>query len=233
MSLTDKLDIATWEPDSDDFELGRTLMIVEDYSKCVTVNHVENPHFTVLLYSVLSHRETFKKHKAQFYDFLRAGLNTSEKILANKKIAEKILKNYGFNSHKTKAVFSIAEKWDDLDITNKMRRDKKKVKGNEIREEMVDNMYGVGYKFASLFIRMSGYENIVPVDTWAVQYIENRGFMNRSPNSGLTPKQYLEYEQKIFEYAKKFGVSPALFQATIYAKFSTWGKNSSLFTCFP
>ncbi len=225
--------IATWEPQRHDFALGRTLMIAEDYSKCVTVNHLENPHFTVLLYSVLSHREVFKKHKEQFYDFLNAGLNTAEKVLANKKIVGDILKKYGFSSHKTKAVISIAENWNELDITDKMRRDKKKEKGFEIREEMVDNMYGVGYKFASLFIRMSGYENIVPVDTWAVQYIECRGFVDRSPNSGLTPKQYVKYEKKIIGYAKKFGVSPALFQATIYARFSTWARNSGIFTHYP
>lgn len=231
--LIEKPDIATWEPQRYDFAIGRALMIAEDYSKCVTVNHVENLHFTVLLYSILSHRETFDKHKKQFNDFLIADLNTADKILANKEAAEKILEKYGFSSHKKKAVISIAENWNRLDITNKMKRDKKKKKGFEIREELVENMHGVGYKFASLFIRMSGYENIVPVDTWAIQYVESRGFVNRSEKSGLTPKQYLAYEKKIIAYAKKFGVSPALFQATIYAKFSTWGKNSGLFTQFP
>jgi len=181
----------------------------------------------------LSHRETFDKHKKQFNDFLNADLNTAGKILANKEVAERILDKYGFSSHKKKAVISIAENWNRLNITNKMKKDKKKQKGFEIREKLVENMHGVGYKFASLFIRMSGYENLVPVDTWAIQYVESRGFVNRNLTSGLTPKQYITYEKKLIDYAQQFGVSPALFQATIYARFSTWGKNSGVFTQFP
>ena len=93
---------------------------------------------------------------------------------------------------------------------------------------MSEKMQGVGYKFSSLFLRMSGYENIVPIDTWATKYIESRGFKYRNEKSGLKFYQYIEYEKKLTKEAKKFNVSPALFQATIYTKFSTWKRGAKI-----
>lgn len=221
----------SWVPDHNDFSLGRCLMIMEDYSKTVEqiwANPKYNLHYGALLYSVLSLREKFESHKIQFNEFLVNNLWTSESINKNQKIVEEILKKYGFANRKIKTVFSIAKEWKSLNLTERIREDKKKELGFKLREEIIEKMYGTGYKFASLFLRMSGYENLVPVDTWAMKYVESRGFRDRHKRSGLKPKQYLKYEKKLTEYAKEFDVSPALFQATIYAKWSTWKKDSKV-----
>jgi len=218
----------TWTPSNDDFNFGRILMTVEDYSKTVQVYSTENIHFCALLYSVLSARESFRVHREQFNSFLEYDLNTAEKVLEKPHLVSKILTQYGFHSRKIESVLSIAKEWGDLDITSRMREDKQKVLGKAFREEMNEKMNGVGYKFASLFIRMSGYEDIVPIDTWAIKYVERRGFMDRYKESGLTPKQYLNYERKIKQHAKRLGVSPALLQATVYARWSTWRNHINL-----
>ena len=219
--------IKTWKPDFNDFTYGKALIMSEDYSKTIQ----ENPkiHYRALLYSVLSHREKFKQHKRQFNEFLSNNLQTAESIMKNKEKVEEILKNYGFSNRKIPMVFSTAEQWKGLNLTEKIRDDKIKDLGFLLREEIVEKMSGVGYKFASLFLRMSGYENIVPVDTWAIKYVESKGFKERYKDTfGLKPNQYLKYEKKLTEHSKKFNVSPALFQATIYAKFSTWKKDSGI-----
>lgn len=222
------LEIKTWVPDHRDFAIGRCLMISEDYSKVVERYGGEEFHYGALLYSILSLREKFNSHNSQFCEFLQNDLCTSESILKNKEKVEEILKKYGFSNKKIPMVFSTAEKWKELNLTERIRNDKEKNLGNLLREEIVEKMFGVGYKFASLFLRMSGYENIFPVDTWATKYIEVRGFKYRDDNSGLKPNQYIKYEEKLAKYAKKFKVSPALFQATIYAKFSTWKKDAKV-----
>ncbi|MDP2672565.1 MAG: hypothetical protein Q8O84_02020, partial [Nanoarchaeota archaeon] len=175
-------------------------------------------------------REKFDQHKKQFNEFLKNNFCTADSIINNKKEVENILKKYGFSNKKIPMVFSTAENWNKMNLTKRIRDDKNKELGFKLREEIVEKMYGVGYKFASLFMRMSGYDYLVPVDVWAMKYVESRGFKNRSKqnSSGLFPREYLKYEKKLTNYAKKSNVSPALFQATIYAKFSTWAKDSGI-----
>ena len=223
-----KENIATWEPNHNDFAIGRCLIIAEDYSKVVERYGEEEFHYGALLYSILSLKEKFNSHHLQFNEFLQNNLWTADSIIKNKKNIEKILNKYAVPTRKIKSVFSTAEQWGGLNLTQRIRNDKRKDLGFLLREEMVEKMFGVGYKFASLFLRMSGYENIVPIDTWAIQYAESRGFNYRYKDSGLKHKQSLKCEEKITNYAKKFNVSPALFQATIYAKFSTWKKDANL-----
>jgi len=220
--------IKSWIPNQSDFSFGRALIISEDYSKTIEKYPKKDFLYGALLYSILSHREKFNQHKRQFNEFLSDNLRTAESIIKNKEKVEEILKKYGCSNIKIPMVFSTAEQWNDLNLTERIRNDERKNLGFLLREEIVKKMFGVGYKFASLFLRMSGYENIVPVDTWATQYVESRGFRDRSEETGLKPKQYLKYEKKITKYAKKFNVSPALFQATIYAKFSTWKKDAKI-----
>ena len=222
------MDIAKWEPDINDLAFGRALMIVEDYSKTVQVYSRDNIHFCALVYSILSLREKFDMNREQFYEMLRNDLNTAEKVLRNEGLVQKILSHHGLGEKKVKSILSAAHAWDGLDITARMREDTEYEKGSEFREEIVKTVYGVGYKFASLFIRMSGYENIVPVDTWAIKYVESRGFHDRYAHSGLSKRQYLAYEKQLIRHAKRLGVSPALLQATIYTTWSTWKKDSKI-----
>src|SRR3989344_2806902 len=215
--------IANWTPNKNDFLYGKLLIISEDYSKVVKRYGSEDFYYGALIYSVLSLREKFNQHKKQFNEFLKNDLWTATSILKNKKLVENILKKSAFPNKKIKTVFSTAENWNKLNLTKRIRDDENEEMRFEIREEIVKKMYGVGYKFASLFMRMSGYEKIVPVDIWAMKYVESRGFNKRGQIiEGLDKKRYLQYEKKLIQHAKKFDVSPALFQATIYTKFSTW-----------
>ena len=215
------LEIKTWQPTSYDFSVARILMELEDYSKMVQTYSKEDFLYTGLLYSTLSLKAKFSDHEKQFREFLNQDLWTAESVLENKEEVEEILNKYGLKK-KSKTVFSTAQEWRGLNLRERMREDSNFELGFQLRDEMTKTMYGVGDKFASLFLRMCGYEELVPVDSWATKYVESRITPLRHKRSGLKHPQYLIYEQFLTKEAKKFGVSPAHFQAAIYAKFSTW-----------
>lgn len=222
-------DIAVWEPDYLDFLSGHQLLVVEDYSKVVdqrTVDVNNHPHFTALIYSVLTWREKFDSNQAQFHEFLSNGFWTSRDVLENKSDLAELLGEKGFGNKKFDTIYTAAEKWGELDITRRMREDKDKQLGKYLRKLICEEIPYMGPKISSLFVRMSGYQGIVPVDMWAIRYVESRGFRSRHENSGLKYDQYLAYEDRMAEYAGEINITPALFQATIYTAFSTWKKDS-------
>lgn len=225
-----------WEPDHNDFSYGRTLMIIEDCSKVIQRYSVypdemfssENMLFSEMVYVVMSLRERFDLNKQQFNDFLNYELGTVNNVLKHPDRLEKILGQYGMGAKKYQTIMSAANAWKSLDITNRMRSDVDKKNGEEFRQEIVKSINGVGFKFASLFLRMCGYEDIAPPDTWGINFVESRGFVYKREDSGLSYKTGLLYEGKLREFAKKFNATPALFQATIYARWSTWKKDAGV-----
>jgi thermostable 8-oxoguanine DNA glycosylase len=227
-------ELRNWNPDHNDFSYGKLLMVTEDCSKTVQrysaypdeMFSSENMLFCEMVYVVMSLRERFDLNKQQFNDFLNYELGTVDNVLQHPERLEKILGQYGMGAKKQKTIISIANAWDSLDITTKMRKDVKKKKSEEFRLEIVNSINGVGFKFASLFLRMCGYEDIAPPDTWGINFVESRGFVYKREDSGLSYKTGLLYENKLREYAKMIDVSPALFQATIYARWSTWKKDA-------
>jgi endonuclease III len=244
--------IATWTPTHMDFTFGEILMSTEDYSKVAKRYYAQGDDFysgmlfSALLYSILSWKEKFKQHKKQFNEFLEENLWTAKKVVENPGVVERILKSYGFNEKKIETVTSAARAWEGLDkngepkkgpesviwtgrkLQDRIREDENMELGFQLRKEIAKEMHGVGYKFASLFLRMCGYHDIVPIDSTAIKYIERRGLVDRRANSGLDRRQYLIYEKFIIDEAKKYRKTPALFQATIYARWSTWRKDSGI-----
>ena len=229
-------ELKTWEPSYNDFSYGRVLMINEDCSRVIhryAVNpegmfSPENILFCELVYVVLSLREKFHINKQQFYDFLDNNLGTVNNVLKNRERLENLLYPYGMGQKKIDTIMSISSKWKSLDITNKMREDVDKIHGPELRSEITRTIHGVGFKFASLFLRMCGYEDIAPPDTWGINFCESRGYVYKRSDSGLKEKEGIAYEKILKKYAKQYDVSPALFQATIYATWSTWKKDAGV-----
>lgn len=203
-------------------------MVTEDYSK-EPYKCGYNLHFSALLYSVLSWREKFGSNQEQFYNFIREDLIHPETILERKDKVEEILGTKGFGTKKVKSVLSMAQHWNEVAPTRRVREDTHFTQATPIRKDICDAFYGVGIKFASLFLRMSGYPNVAPIDSNAMIYIEHRlGFHNRNARSGLRFNQHLTYENILDEDAKAHGKNLALHQATIYATLSTWKKDMNI-----
>ena len=225
-----------WTPTPDDFSYGGFLIIAEDCSKVIQ-KYSNNPNawyspenmlFSEMVYVLLSLREKFDINKKQFNDFLNNDFGSVSNVLKNPKGLETMLQNYGMSGKKFDSIYSAAKEWTSLDILTKMREDKDKKFGSKLRVELMEQIHGVGFKFASLFLRMCGYIDIAPPDTWGINYVESRGFIYKRSDSGLTLAQGIAYEKILKRHAKKYNVSPAVFQATIYARWSTWKMDSGV-----
>jgi thermostable 8-oxoguanine DNA glycosylase len=248
-------ELRLWKPSEDDFKYGELLLITEDDSKtidryCSDPDYEyssENMLFKSLVYVISSLREKYDANKRHFNEFLSSGICTVKKVLENPEVLEKMLQEHGLGNKKFESIYSAATEWHSLDILTKMRSDPDKKNGPELRLELMKKIKGVGFKLTSLFLRMHSYYCIVPPDTWAINYVRSRGCVNdgiptidkwaekyirengritHRTDSGLTLKQGLAYEEVLTHYAEKYSVYPVHFQATIYARFSTWKKDA-------
>ena len=79
----------------------------------------------------------------------------------------------------------------------------------------------MGYKCASLLLRMAGYDQVVPVDIWALRFLEEHGFKGVRVSdyltvSGITKGEYLKYEKYMSQVAARHRHSPAMFQLILW-----------------
>ncbi len=72
------------------------------------------------------------------------------------------------------------------------------------RELLADEIYGIGMKEASHFLRNVGYFNLAIIDKHVSRFVLNSGLV--SPFKSLTKRKYLEIENKLIELAKKYGM---------------------------
>lgn len=77
----------------------------------------------------------------------------------------------------------------------------------EIREWLVKNVDGFGYKEASHVLRNLGFgENIAILDRHILRTLVALNVINEIPKS-LTPSKYLEIEEKMRKYSKSINIS--------------------------
>lgn len=68
-----------------------------------------------------------------------------------------------------------------------------KCSGSEIREWLVENIYGMGMKEASHFLRNIGYTDLAIIDFHIIDLLVGEGLIERPKT--LTSRRYLEIEQ--------------------------------------
>jgi N-glycosylase/DNA lyase len=77
----------------------------------------------------------------------------------------------------------------------------------ELREWLVENVRGLGYKEASHFMRNIGFTDVAIIDFHIVDLLVRHGIVERPKT--LTPKKYLEIETTLRDIAKKAGLNLA------------------------
>ncbi len=76
----------------------------------------------------------------------------------------------------------------------------------EARKWLVGNVNGLGYKEASHFLRNIGLgEGLAILDRHVLRRLKNYGAIDELPVS-LTPKKYLQIEEKMVEFSKRSGI---------------------------
>jgi len=75
----------------------------------------------------------------------------------------------------------------------------------ELREWLVDNVNGLGWKEASHFLRNTGHRDLAILDRHILKNLAAAGVLRRLPKS-LTRRRYLSIETKFAAFAKRTGI---------------------------
>ena len=105
-----------------------------------------------------------------------------------------------FHINKSKYLIELKQKWpliqEKLDEINDAR---------ELREFLVKNVKGYGYKEVSHFLRNIGYRNLAILDRHILKNLYELNVINELPKT-LTPKKYMEIEKKFLDFSKKVNI---------------------------
>jgi N-glycosylase/DNA lyase len=78
----------------------------------------------------------------------------------------------------------------------------------QAREWLVENVYGLGWKEASHFLRNVGYDDVAILDRHILALLQENGIIKEAPKT-LTKRRYLEIEELFKDLARKVNMSPA------------------------
>ncbi len=78
--------------------------------------------------------------------------------------------------------------------------------GPELREWLVGNVKGLGWKEASHFLRNVGYRDLAILDRHILKNLSKHGVVRSGPAT-LTPKRYLAIEAKFARFAAETGMT--------------------------
>jgi len=81
-----------------------------------------------------------------------------------------------------------------------MKRIRANQKPEELRDYLVENVRGMGYKESSHFLRNIGFLDFAILDRHILKNLKKYGVIKEVPKS-LTPKRYLEIEEKMKEFS--------------------------------
>ena len=92
----------------------------------------------------------------------------------------------------------------------------------ELREWLVENVKGLGYKEASHFLRNIGLgESFAILDRHILRNLANLGVIPEIPVS-LTKKRYLEIEERLRRFAAEIGIPMADLDLLLWSKETGW-----------
>ncbi|MEM2928059.1 MAG: N-glycosylase/DNA lyase [Nitrososphaerota archaeon] len=91
---------------------------------------------------------------------------------------------------------------------------------NKLREWLVENIKGLGYKEASHFLRNIGYTNFAILDFHIIDLLAKYGLIEKPKT--LTKKKYLEIEKILKEIAEKLNMNLA--ELDLYLWYLSTGK---------
>ncbi|MCS7133607.1 MAG: N-glycosylase/DNA lyase [Candidatus Caldarchaeum sp.] len=137
---------------------------------------------------------------------------TGKKIMNLPEVAS-VLRSCGVRFHNTKARYIVDARRKFPSILREIRMvDDVHV----LREFLVENVKGLGWKEASHFLRNLGFERVAVIDRHILRYLLANRLVRKRPKS-LSRKTYLSLERKFIEHAEKLDVSPALLDLLIWA----------------
>ena len=125
-------------------------------------------------------------------------------LFLSKNELRKKLKDLGYRFYNKRSDYIIsARKFiDEIEFVLKNKRE------FEVREWLVKNIKGIGWKEASHFLRNLGYKNFAILDRHVLKILKKYKVIDEIPKN-LTKKEYLEIEEKLRKIANSLNVSLA------------------------
>lgn len=128
-------------------------------------------------------------------------LKLKEVDFKNKEVnPEKYIEGVRFHINKSKYLLELKDKYDF--ILNNLNNIKDSM---ELREFLVKNVKGYGYKESGHFLRNIGHKNLAILDRHILKNLLKNNVIDEIPSS-LTPKKYFEIENKFLEFSSKINI---------------------------
>jgi N-glycosylase/DNA lyase len=166
------------------FEKGKDLSIEEKFIELCFCILVANS----------SMEKTFKIWKRIGNEFLKL----SEKQLSQR------LRELEYRFYNKRAEY-IVEARNKINLLEKILKTNNEF---EVREKLVENFRGIGWKEASHFLRNIGYKNFAIIDRHVLKTLKEFRIIEKIPRS-LNKKTYLDIEDKLRKMANKLKISLA------------------------
>ena len=135
---------------------------------------------------------------------------------------EPLLNDVRFNESKAKYIVQAREQFSkngDLQVKPHLRSF---VNNYELREWLVENVNGLGYKEASHFLRNVGLgEEFAILDRHILRNLKDFGVLPEIPTS-LTKKRYLEIEEKVRRFSRQIGIPMGELDLLLWSKETGW-----------
>jgi len=112
-------------------------------------------------------------------------------------------KEFYIRFHKTKARHLVAVKAQYPLILQHVTNGSS---SEDLREWLVNNVKGLGWKEASHFLRNIGHTNVAILDRHILRNLVRAGVLRRIPKT-LTARRYLAIERNFFKFAGRVGIS--------------------------
>lgn len=174
--------------------LGR----LKDFSKIVDKKDI----FYELCFCLLTPQSNAKRC-ALAIDDLRA-MNLYGGNFSADNIVDVLKTKTRFHNNKAKYIFNLKplfeELWVQFDLKTKQEDPLK------IRDWLVKNIKGFGFKESSHFLRNVGFRNIAILDRHILRNLLRLEVIG-DHSKGLTKKEYLLIEEKFISYSAKIGIS--------------------------
>lgn len=137
--------------------------------------------------------------KAFNADFCIKELKKNNFLETNYNPKEVLKKKIRFHNHKTEYLIKAKEKFEEF------LKVKEKLGNEELREWLVKNIKGLGYKEGSHFMRNIGYENLAILDRHILKNLKRYEVIKEIPKN-ISKSKYLEIESKFKEFSKKINI---------------------------
>ena len=128
-------------------------------------------------------------------------LKLKEMDFQNKSInPEKYINGVRFHVNKSKYLLELKKNYQNI-----LKEIRKSQYPKQLREFLVKNVKGLGYKEASHFLRNIGHKEVSILDRHILKNLKKQKVIKEIPKS-MTPKKYCEIEDKFINFSKKVNI---------------------------